>query len=62
MLEAFTISSDSLFHTLIILTEKKLARASSLEFGTINLKQISSSYFDIANSGEVVLGYINNMI
>jgi len=37
MLHIFTISSDSRFHMLIILqTEKKSARASSLEIGTIS--------------------------
>jgi len=37
MLEAFTISSNSRFHTLVILTEKKSARASTLEFGILSL-------------------------
>jgi len=40
MPEAFTISSDSQFHRLIILTEKKLARTSILEFGTISSNEL----------------------
>jgi len=44
MLEAFTISSNSRFHTLMILTEKKSARASKLEFGTIILNELPRVY------------------
>jgi len=56
MLEAFTISSDSRFHTLMIVTEKKSARAFTLEIDTIiKFKRIYSNYFDIANSEKVVL-------
>jgi len=43
MLEAFTISSDSRFHTLMILTEKKSARAFTLEFGTKSLNELPPS-------------------
>jgi len=39
MLEAFTISSDSRFHTLVILTEKKSTRAYTLEIGTISFNE-----------------------
>jgi len=39
MLEAFTISSDSRFLMLMIPTKKKSARASTLEFGAINLNE-----------------------
>jgi len=46
-------------YTLMILTEKKSARASALDN---KFKRISSSYFEIANSEKVVLGYINKMM
>jgi len=39
MLEAFRISSDSRFRTLMILTEKKSAQASTLEIDTISLNE-----------------------
>jgi len=58
MLEAFIISSDNRFHTLMILTEK---RASTLFYiySSIwhnKLKRIASSYFNMTNSEKVVLG------
>jgi len=59
MLEAFTISADSRFHTLMILTENKSARASTPKNWYNKCLRISSSYFDIANSKKVVLGIIN---
>jgi len=63
MLEAFTISSDSRFHTLMIQTEKKAERASTPELGTsVKFEQITSSYFDKAYSEKVFLRYINKMI
>jgi len=39
-IEAFTISSESRFHTLIIVTEKKLAPAFILEFDTPSLHEL----------------------
>jgi len=58
MLEAFRpkISSDiiSRFLTLMILTEKKSARASTLEFGTISSNEFLPSYFDIASSEKII--------
>jgi len=55
MLDAFTISSDSRFHTLMIVTEKKSARASTLELNTISFNEFHR-VIDIANSEKVVLG------
>jgi len=60
MLEAFTISSDSQFDTLMILTEKNY----TLEFRILDIKfiWITLSYFDMANGDKVVLGYVNKMM
>jgi len=47
MMDAFTISSDSRFHKLMILTEKISARASTLEFGKISLNKFTRIIFTL---------------
>ena len=40
MLGALTMSSDSLFHTMLIRTEKKSAQALTLELGANNFSEL----------------------
>jgi len=47
MREASTILSDNQFDTLMILTEKKSVRTSTLEFGTISLNELPRVNFDM---------------
>jgi len=62
MLEVLTISSDSRFHTSMILTKKDFGASMYSRNWHNNLKQCTSSYFDMAYSEQVVLGYINKMM
>jgi len=55
MRDALIISSNSRFHTLMILTEKKSARAFYSRIWH-KLKRITLSYFDMANSEKDVFG------
>jgi len=61
MLDAFTISSDSRFYMLMILTQKKSAQATTLEFGTISLNEFRRVILTLLMV-KVILGYINKMM